>query len=46
MKPATTQPIELYGRETSGNTYKARLLMAFLDVAYEQIEVRLPPVPM
>jgi glutathione S-transferase len=43
MKPATTQPIELYGRETSGNTYKARLLMAFLDVAYEQIEVRLGP---
>jgi glutathione S-transferase len=43
MKPATTQLIKLYGRETSGNTYKARLLMAFLEVAYEQIEVRLGP---
>jgi glutathione S-transferase len=37
------QTIQLYGRETSGNTYKARLLMAFLDVAYEQIDVRLGP---
>jgi glutathione S-transferase len=35
--------IKLYGRETSGNTYKARLLMAFLEVAYEQIEIRLGP---
>jgi glutathione S-transferase len=41
MKSATTQRLKLYGRETSGNTYKARLLMAFLGVAYEQIEVHL-----
>ena len=43
MEPATTQLIKLYGRETSGNTYKARLLMAFLEVAYEQLEIRLWP---
>jgi glutathione S-transferase len=35
--------IRLYGRETSGNAYKVRLLMAFLDVAYEQIDVHLGP---
>jgi glutathione S-transferase len=35
--------IKLYGRETSGNAYKARLLMAFLGVAYEQVEIRLGP---
>jgi glutathione S-transferase len=35
--------IKLYGRETSGNAYKARLLMTFLGVAYEPIEIRLGP---
>ncbi len=43
MNSATTRLIKLYGRETSGNTYKARLLMAFLEIAYEKIEVRLGP---
>ncbi len=33
--------IDLYGRVTSGNTYKARLLMALLRVPCREIEVRL-----
>jgi glutathione S-transferase len=33
--------INLYGRATSGNTYKVRLLMAFLRVPYQEIEIRL-----
>lgn len=33
--------IDLYGRETSGNTYKVRLLMAFLGIRYRQIEIHL-----
>jgi glutathione S-transferase len=37
----TGHVITLYGREPSGNTYKARLLMAFLEVPYHQIEIRL-----
>jgi hypothetical protein len=43
MKSATTQVLELYGRESSGHWCKARLLMAFLEVAYEQIELDLAP---
>jgi hypothetical protein len=38
MKSTTTQVIKLNGRETSGNSYKARLRMALLDVAYEKID--------
>jgi glutathione S-transferase len=33
--------IKLYGRRTSGNSYKARLLMALLDVPYTEIDVPL-----
>jgi glutathione S-transferase len=33
--------IQLYGRQTSGNSYKARLLLALLDVPYHELEVRL-----
>jgi glutathione S-transferase len=33
--------IELYGRQTSGNSYKARLLMALLRVACRETEIPL-----
>jgi glutathione S-transferase len=31
--------LRLYDREASGNAYKARLLLSFLDLAYEKIPV-------
>jgi glutathione S-transferase len=33
--------IDLYGRATSGNSYKVRLLLALLSVPYHGIEIRL-----
>jgi len=33
--------IQLYGRRTSGNSYKTRLIMAILDLPYREIEVPL-----
>jgi glutathione S-transferase len=40
-EPVTERVIQLYGREPSGNSYKARLLMALIGVPYRQIEIRL-----
>lgn len=33
--------MKLYDRDSSGNAYKIRLLLSFLDVAFERIPVRL-----
>ena len=33
--------IHLYGRATSGNSYKARVLMAFLGISFRETEIRL-----
>jgi len=31
--------LQLYNRERSGNCYKARLMLALLDVEYEKVAV-------
>lgn len=39
--PASSKPVKLYGLPVSGHSHRAELMMAFLDVPYEKIDVDL-----
>ncbi len=39
--PATSKPVKLYGLPVSGHAHRAELMLAFLDVPYEKVDVDL-----
>ena len=39
--PSSSKPVKLYGLPVSGHAHRAELMMAFLDVPYEKIDVDL-----
>ena len=39
--PATSKPVKLYGLPVSGHSHRAELMMAFLDVPYEKVDIDL-----
>jgi glutathione S-transferase len=41
MRQSTETKLQLYDRSTSGHSYKARLLLAFLEIPYEKVDVPL-----
>jgi glutathione S-transferase len=41
MRQSPDTKLWLYDRSTSGNSYKARLLLSFLDVSYQKVDVPL-----
>jgi glutathione S-transferase len=41
MRELSETKLRLYDRLTSGNSYKARLLLAFLEISYEKVDIPL-----
>jgi len=39
--PSSSKPVKLYGLPVSGHSHRAELMMAFLDVPYEKVDVDL-----